>query len=76
MNGALIGKWIIFLGLGLIAIGFAIWLGNKIGIPFGKLPGDIHVKKEKFNLYFPIATSLVLSVILTLLFNLIRFLKK
>ncbi len=39
------------------------------GIPFlGKLPGDILIKKENFTFYFPLATSLLLSLLLTLLF--------
>jgi hypothetical protein len=76
MSGATVGKWIIFLGLLLVAIGFVIWLGYKMKIPFGKLPGDIQIKSDKFRIYFPIVTSIIVSVILTILLNLIRFIKK
>lgn len=71
------GKWFIYVGLGLVVIGLLIWLGSKMGISFGKLPGDIHIQKEKFSFFFPIATSIIVSVVLTILMNLIFwFLKK
>jgi hypothetical protein len=77
MESSSFGKWFIYAGLGLIIIGLLIWLGSKIGISFGKLPGDIHVQKEKFSFYFPIVTSIIVSVVLTLVINLIFwFLRK
>jgi hypothetical protein len=74
MTGPTIGKWIIFAGCVLIGLGLLIWLGAKFGIPFGKFPGDIHIQKEKSSFYFPLATSLILSIILTILVNLIIWL--
>lgn len=71
MEVGTIAKWIIFLGMGIVIFGFLIWIGSKIGIPIGKLPGDIRVQKEKFALYFPLVTSLILSLFLTLIVNLI-----
>ena len=68
------GKWFIYAGLALIAIGILIWLGGKLGISFGKLPGDIHVQKEKFSFYFPVVTSILISVALTAVINLILWL--
>jgi heme/copper-type cytochrome/quinol oxidase subunit 2 len=68
------GKWFIYAGLGLIAIGLLVWLSGKMGISLGKLPGDIHVQKEKFSLHFPIATSILISIFLTILLNLIFWL--
>jgi Protein of unknown function (DUF2905) len=68
------GKWFIYAGLALVAIGLLFWLGSKIGIPFGKLSGDIHVQKEKVSFYFPIVTSMILSIVLTALINLIFWL--
>ena len=68
--GAL-GKMLILLGVLIIAIGFLLLMGDKI--PWvGKLPGDIIVKKEKFTFYFPLTTSIIISVLLTLLFTLFR----
>lgn len=73
----LMGKIFIFLGLLFILIGIFLLFGEKIAkIPFlgrlGKLPGDIRVEKDNFTFYFPLATSIIISLILTLLFNLFR----
>jgi hypothetical protein len=77
MESSNFGKWFVYVGLGLVVIGVLIWLSNKMGISFGKLPGDIHVQKEKFSFYFPIVTSIIVSVALTILINLIFwFLRK
>ena len=65
------GKMLILLGVFIIAIGVLLLIGEKI--PWiGKLPGDIIIKKEKFTFYFPITTSIVISIVLTLLFALFR----
>lgn len=66
-----LGKWLVILGIGIAVIGGLIWLGTKIGIPFGKLPGDIKIQREKFTLYAPIITSIMVSIVLTILLNLI-----
>jgi uncharacterized protein HemY len=77
MDSSNFGKWFIYAGIGLVVIGLLIWLGAKLGISFGKLPGDVHVQKEKFSFYFPIMTSIIVSVVLTLIINLIFwFLRK
>jgi uncharacterized protein HemY len=66
-----IGKSLIIIGLILIAIGVAIAFGPRI--PFiGKLPGDIYIKKDSFTFYFPLATSVLISVIITLIIYLFR----
>ena len=71
------GKILIGLGFGIVALGFLLVLVDRIpglGSIFswlGKLPGDISIKRDNFSFYFPIATSIVLSVILSLLFYLI-----
>jgi uncharacterized membrane protein YkgB len=68
--GAL-GKVLILLGVLIIVIGVLLLIGEKI--PWvGRLPGDIMIKKEKFTFYFPITTSIVISIILTVLFALFR----
>ncbi len=68
--GAL-GKLLILLGVFIILMGLLLLLGEKI-LWIGRLPGDILIKKEKFTFYFPIATSILISIILTLLFTLFR----
>ena len=68
--GAL-GKMLVFLGIFIILIGLLLMMGDKI--PFvGRLPGDIIIRKEKFTFYFPLATCILISLILTLLFSLFR----
>ncbi len=62
------GRVLVFLGLGITALGLLV----MIGVPFGRLPGDIVVRRGSFSFYFPLATSIVLSVLLTLLFALFR----
>ena len=68
--GAL-GKMLILLGVFIILVGLFLLLGDKI--PWvGRVPGDIIIKKEKFTFYFPVTTSILISIILTLLFTLFR----
>ena len=65
------GKLFIVLGVVLILMGLAFMFGDKI--PYiGRLPGDIFIKKEKFSFYFPITTSILISIILTILFSIFR----
>jgi hypothetical protein len=62
-----IGKFLILLGLIVTTIGGLLLLSGKI--PWlGRLPGDILIQKKNFTFYFPLATSILLSIILTLLF--------
>jgi hypothetical protein len=66
-----IGRALIIIGIFLIIIGLAFVFGDKI--PFlGRLPGDIYVKKERFSFYFPLTTSIIVSLILSLIFWLFR----
>jgi hypothetical protein len=68
--GAL-GKLLILFGVLIIVIGLLLLVGEKI--PWvGRLPGDIIIKRERFTFYFPIVTSILISIILTLLFALFR----
>jgi hypothetical protein len=65
------GKLFVVLGVVLILVGLAFMFGDKI--PFiGRLPGDIFIKKEKFSFYFPITTSILISIVLTILFSIFR----
>jgi hypothetical protein len=68
MSGAAMGKALFFIGLGIAALGLLIMLG----IPFGRLPGDFYVRRGNFSFYFPLATSIVLSILLTLIFALFK----
>ena len=66
-----LGKMILILGLFLVVLGLLLMYGSRI--PFiGQMPGDIHVQKKNFSFYFPITTCIILSLLLTLFFYLIR----
>lgn len=65
------GKTFVIMGLILVGVGLIMLYGPKI--PWlGKLPGDIAIKRENFTFYFPLASSIVISILLTLLFSLFR----
>ena len=66
-----LGKILIIIGAIMAVIGAIFLLGDKI--PWiGRLPGDIIIKRDKFTLYFPLMTSIIISLLLTLLFFLFR----
>ncbi len=68
--GAL-GKMLVLLGVFIILMGLLLMVGDKI--PWvGRLPGDIVIKKEKFTFYFPLATCILISLLITLFFALFR----
>ena len=62
------GRLLVYLGLGITALGLLI----LIGVPFGKLPGDVMVRRGNFSFYFPLATSIVVSILLTLILSFFR----
>ena len=62
------GKLLLIAGLVISGIGLLVMLG----VPFGRLPGDFAVKRGNFAFYFPLTTSIILSILLTLLFAVFR----
>ena len=62
------GKLLVVVGLGIAALGLLIMLG----IPLGRLPGDLSIRRGTYSFYFPLATSIILSILLTLLLNFFR----
>ena len=65
------GRLLIASGLVLVSVGLLLLLGEKVGW-LGRLPGDIVVRRGNFSFYFPLATCLLISVILSLVFWLFR----
>jgi hypothetical protein len=61
------GKFLIVSGLALALVGVLFVVGQKLGL--GKLPGDITYRGEKITFHFPIVTSILVSVVLTVLLN-------
>ena len=68
---ASLGKGLILIGLLVTAVGVLFLFSEKIGW-IGRLPGDITIRRENFTVYFPLATCLVISVLLSLLIWLFR----
>ncbi len=66
-----VGKLFLILGAVFLALGVLFTLAGRAGW-IGRLPGDIRIDRENFSFYFPLATCILLSVILTLLLNLFR----
>jgi hypothetical protein len=62
------GKTLVVIGLVISGLGLLM----MVGVPFFRLPGDFYVKRGNFSFYFPLATSILLSIILTLLLALFR----
>ena len=69
-----IGKILIFSGVILVIVGLALVFGFRIP-GFGRFPGDIIVEKDGFSFYFPVVTCLAISLLLTLIFALVRMIK-
>ncbi len=65
-----IGRGIIFIGIVIVIIGIILTFSDKLPFSLGKLPGDIVYKKENTSFYFPITTSIIVSIILSLLLTL------
>ncbi len=72
-----LGKTLVYVGAIIVVVGLLFMLSEKLNFPFiGKLPGDIHIKGKNFQFYFPIVTSIVLSVLLTLLLYAVSYFSK
>ncbi len=65
-------KLFIFFGLLFLVIGSVLYVLGRAGINLGKLPGDILIQKDNFTFYFPLVTSIIVSIVLTLFFNFIQ----
>jgi len=69
MDGA--GRFLVIAGLLLVVIGGVLMLAGKAGVPLGRLPGDIVWRGKNTVVYFPLVTSIVLSLVLALVFWLV-----
>ena len=65
------GKLLFGLGIALVVIGGVIMLLGRSGVPIGRLPGDILYKGKNTTFYFPLASSILISIVLSLLLFLI-----
>ena len=72
-----LARLLAFIGVALLVIAGGLYLVSRYDLPFGKLPGDVVIKRENFTCFFPIVSSILLSLLLTLVLNLIaRILQK
>jgi hypothetical protein len=66
-----LGKSLVLIGISIVLIGVLMW--GFSSIPYiGRLPGDIYVRRGNFSFYFPLATCILISIIATILFSLMR----
>jgi hypothetical protein len=66
-----LGRILIFVGLGIVVLGLLLTFSGKIPL-IGRLPGDIVFRRGNFTIYFPLATSILLSILLTVILWLFR----
>jgi hypothetical protein len=71
-----LGRLLIGLGLLIAGIGVVVVLVGKMGLPLGRLPGDFSWRGRNTTVYFPLASSIVLSVVLSVVFYLLSRLRK
>jgi hypothetical protein len=62
------GKFLIIVGLAVAGVGLLM----SLGVPFGRLPGDIVVRRGSFSFYFPLVTCVVLSLLATIILSFLR----
>jgi hypothetical protein len=62
------GRILILIGIVIAGIGLLM----TIGVPIGRLPGDFTVRRGNFSFYFPLATSILISIVLTLIMMFLR----
>lgn len=70
------GRVLVFLGIALVVIGGVVMLLGRTGLPLGRLPGDFLYRGKNTTFYFALATSILVSVVLSLLFFLIGRMKR
>jgi Protein of unknown function (DUF2905) len=71
-----LGRAILGLGLLLVLIGGGLMLAARFGLPLGRLPGDIAYRGKNVSFYFPLGTSILISIVLSLLFYLFSHLRR
>ena len=72
-----VARYLMLGGIVLFLIGGGVYLAAKFGLPLGRLPGDIRIDGINGSFYFPVTTSILVSVVLTILLNVIaRLIRK
>ena len=71
-----LGKALLGLGLLLAVIGAVLLMAGRFGLPMGRLPGDFAYRGKNVSFYFPLGTSIVISIVLSILFYLFSHLRR
>ena len=71
-----LGKWLILGGLIVAAIGGLLFIGGRLPLRLGRLPGDIAIEGRRGSFYFPVVTCILLSLVFTLVMWLVSFFRK
>lgn len=71
-----IGKAVVGLGVLLVIVGAVLLFAGRIGLPLGRLPGDMAFRGKHVSVFFPLGTSILLSVVLTAIFYLISHFRR
>jgi len=71
-----LGKALLGLGILLVIVGAALLLAGRFGVPLGRLPGDISYRGKNVSLFFPLGTSILVSVVLSVIFYLISLFRR
>jgi hypothetical protein len=66
------GRVLMAMGVVIVLIGLLLALGTRLPFRLGRLPLDIHIQRGNFSFYFPLGTSILISIVLTLLFGLLK----
>jgi hypothetical protein len=66
------GRLLVVMGGILVLVGFLLMLGPKLPFRLGRLPLDFHYQRDNFSFYFPLGTSILISIVLTLVFGLLN----
>ncbi|MFN2292056.1 MAG: DUF2905 domain-containing protein [Anaerolineae bacterium] len=71
MDFSTLGKGILILGLVLVLVGGLFWVLGRAGLPLGRLPGDLRIERDGFSCLMPIASMILVSILLTVLLNIV-----
>jgi len=71
-----LGRVILGVGVLLVVLGAVLMIAGRLGLPLGRLPGDVAYKGKNVSVYFPIGTSILLSVVLTVILYLISHFRR
>jgi len=64
-------RWTILTGLALVLVGGLMWLIARSGFPLGRLPGDLRIQTDQISCFAPLASMLIISLVLTVVLNII-----